>query len=290
MNRYDHLVRGTACKDSFRFFAVDCTAVVQNALDKHHLAPAPALLLGRLLTAGLLMGAELKDEESSLTINIEAEGPLRGAIIFYEQHGKIKGYAKQPDYFAPVTKDNWLIGQLLGKGTLTVIRDLKLKSPMHGTTELTTGEVGDDIVSYYLLSEQVPTAISLGVLFDPAGKIRSAGGYLIQQMPFTTPDDAENLKDNLLQTPYITDLLDMNAELDTILSSYIFKGMDWTKHETYGVDYYCNCSKERFADALRLLNRVELEDMICGISPVCHYCSKEYDFTTDDIQSIIQSL
>jgi molecular chaperone Hsp33 len=290
MQQNDYLIRGTACKDQFRFFAVNSTTIVQTALDLHKMAPSPTLLLGRLLTGALLMGAEIKEEAASLTLNIDAEGPLKGAIAVYEQKGKVRGYAKAPDYFDEVLKNNLLIGKLLGKGTLNVIKDIKLKAPMTGTIELTTGEVAEDIAQYYLRSEQIPTAVSLGVLFDSEGRIRSAGGYLIQQMPSANPDDVEKLKQNLANTPYITDLLDMGLAWDKILSDLIFKDMDWAINESIPVSYKCNCSKERFTDALRLLGIKDLESMLEGITPVCHYCSKEYEFTTEDMKQIIDSI
>jgi molecular chaperone Hsp33 len=290
MEHNSNLIRGTACHDQFRFFAVDSTQVVQTMLDLHQSSPAATLLLGRLLTAALLMGADLKEEDASLTLNIEAEGPLKGAIAIYEQIGKVRGYAKNPMYFDEDIKNNLLIGKLLGKGTLNVIKDLHLKAPMTGTIELISGEVADDIAQYFIRSEQTPTAVSLGVLFDKEMVIRSAGGYLIQQMPSAAPKDAEALVNNLANTPYITDLLDMGLEWEKILAKFIFKDMDWAVNDTIPVEYCCTCSKERFANALRLLGKDELETMLTGIAPVCHYCNNEYNFTKEDIESIIKSI
>ena len=284
------LIRGTACHDQFRFFAVNTTQVVQTMLNLHKSSPASTLLLGRLLTGALLMGADLKEEDASLTLNIEAEGPLKGAIAIYEQKGKVRGYAKNPMYFDEDIQNNLLIGKLLGKGTLNVIKDLHLKAPMTGTIELVTGEVAEDIARYFLRSEQIPTAISLGVLFDKDMIIRSAGGYLIQQMPSAAPKDAEALINNLANTPYITDLLDMGLDWEKILAKFIFKDMDWSVNDSIPVEYLCTCSKERFANALRLLGKTELETMNTGIAPVCHYCNTEYIFTPEDISNIISTL
>jgi len=290
MERKDYLLRGMACQEQFRFFAVVSTDVVQTALDLHHLSPASALLLGRLLTAALLMGSELKSEVSSLTINVEAEGLLKGAIAIYEPDGMVRGYAKNPHFFDEQIKNNWQVGKLLGKGTLNVIKDLKMKAPMTGTIELIIGEIAEDIAHYYLHSEQIPTAVSLGVLFDSGGKILSAGGYLIQQMPSAIPEDVDKLMINLANTPYITDLLDMGIDWERILAEMLFKDMDWAVSKTIPVKYHCSCSRERFANALRLLGKEELQTMLSGIAPVCHYCNKQYEFTGEDIQQIISSL
>jgi len=290
MKKHDYLLRGTACQDQFRFFVCDSTAIVQTALELHNMAPAPTLLLGRLLTAALLMGTDLKDNAHSLTLNIEAEGILKGAIAIYEPEGKVRGYAKNPDFFDTDIKNNWQIGKLLVKGTLSVIKDLKMKAPMTGQIELITGEIAEDIAHYYLVSEQVPTAVSLGVLFDQDGKIRSAGGYLIQQMPSANPSDVDKLTLNLSNTPHITDLLDMGMDWEKILDRMIFKDMDWSAGKNISVRYHCPCSKERFANALRLLGKDELLTMSDGISPVCHYCSKQYAFSAEEINMIIDSL
>lgn len=290
MSRYDYLIRGTALDDQVRFFAVDSTTVVQTTLQRHQLSPASTLLLGRLLTSALLMGADLKSDAASLTLNIEAEGELQGAMAVYEPRGKVKGYAKNPGFFAPIIRDNWEVGKLLGKGTLSVIRDLQLKAPQIGTTALVTGEVGEDIAAYYLNSEQVPTAISVGVLFNAEGVVQAAGGYLIQQMPNADPERVEALRQNLANTPYITDLLDMGADLEKILTQFIFKDLEWTKHDLYPVFFQCSCSRERFTDALRLLGKAELETMAEGIAPVCNYCNEIYEFTSDDLALIISAL
>jgi len=290
MRETSYLLRGTACKHQIRFFVADTTAVVQTALDLHKTAPAPTLLLGRLLTGALLMGADIKDEIHTLTLNIEAEGPLQGAIAIYEPRGKVRGYAKQPDYFAQETKLNWQIGKLLGRGTLNVIKDLHLKEPLIGTIELFTGEVAEDIAQYYLTSEQIPSAVSLGVLFSAEGKINSAGGYLIQELPDANPEAIERLKQNLNEAPYITDLLDMGMEWEAILTKILFKNMDVQIMEEIPAEYACSCSKERFADALRLLGKDELQSMREGVSPICHYCNNQYDFTPEEIQAIIASL
>lgn len=290
METKDTILRGTACNNQFRFMAINSTHVVQTALDLHRLSPAATLLLGRLLTAALLMGADQKTDAASLTLNIEAEGDLKGAIAIYEAPCYVRGYAKNPDFFDAEVKNNWQIGKLLGKGTLNVIKDLNMKEPMTGTIELETGEVAEDIAHYYMFSEQIPTAVSLGVLFDEDGKIRSSGGYLIQQLPSANPADVDRLELNLANTPYITDLLDMGLDWARILSQSIFKDMDYFVSDTISPMFRCNCSKQRFGNALKLLGIEELSSMQEGISPVCHYCNTQYYFSPQDIQEIIDSI
>ncbi len=259
-------------------------------MDLHKMAPAPALLLGRLLTAAELMGADIKDSANKLTLNIEAEGPLKGALVVYEPEGRVRGYAKSPDYTHPDIGTNWHIGELLGQGTLNVIKDMKLKAPVTGTIQLLTGEVAEDVAQYYLVSEQTPAAVSLGVLFNTDGSVRAAGGYLIQQMPGVSSETTNQLTENLNNTPYITDLLDMGMSWEVILEKLIFKGMDWQITRNIALSYYCPCSKERFAAALRLLGKDELSTMLDGISPICHYCNTQYHFSSEDIGQIISSL
>jgi len=286
----DRLIRGTAAQDSFRFFIVRSTTAVRTAIDMHKLAPAPALLLGRLLTGALLVGAELKDRCHSITVKVEGNGPLGGALAVYAPQGKVKGYARQPEFVAPEPKDNWQIGKLLGQGSLTVCKDLKLKHPVSGTIKLSTGEIAEDLAQFYLQSEQVPTAVSLGVLFDPEGPVRSSGGYLIQQLPDADSSAAEKLMDNLHNTPYLNDLFDMGMTMPDILDRFIFAGMSWQQHAAYPVSYQCNCSKQRFAKALLTLGRAELSTLTDGISPVCLYCNKTYCFSSTDLLKLLGQL
>jgi len=290
MSKTDYLLRGIACNNQIRFFATDTTNTVQTAMDLHQMAPAPALLLGRLLTAAALMGAELKENIHNLTLNIDSDGVLKGAIAIYEPEGNVRGYAKYPNVFDDNIKTNMKIGQLLGKGTLNVVKDIRLKTPIIGTIQLATGEVAEDIAYFYLQSEQVPTAVSLGVLFNNEGKVLSAGGYLIQQLPEANPNDIEKLMTNLSKTPYITDLLDMGLDWEKILDRLIFKEMNWLIKSSLPIRYFCPCNKERFAKALLLLGKHDLETMADGINPICHYCNKQYEFSRLDIEHLIQSL
>lgn len=290
MTNNDILLRGTAFNEQFRFFAVDSTAVVQSAMNVHKMSPAPTILLGRLLTAALLMGSDLKHKSSGLTINVEAEGPLKGAIVIYEPVGKVRGYAKNPNFFDTNVSNNWNIGRLLGNGTLNIIKDLYLNTPVTGTCELVNGEIAEDLVHYYDKSEQIPTAISLGVLFSSEGQISAAGGYLIQQMPEANKEIADKITSNLNATPYITDLLDMGLSWQDILSKMIFKDVGFEINQEIQVEYFCSCTKERFGNALKLLGINELSSMAEGIKPVCHYCNKEYEFTPEDIEQLLKSL
>lgn len=290
MTNNDILLRGTAFNEQFRFFAVDSTAVVQSAMNVHKMSPAPTILLGRLLTAALLMGSDLKHKSSGLTINVEAEGPLKGAIVIYEPVGKVRGYAKNPNFFDTNVSNNWNIGRLLGNGTLNIIKDLYLNTPVTGTCELVNGEIAEDLVHYYDKSEQIPTAISLGVLFSSEGQISAAGGYLIQQMPEANKEIADKIASNLNATPYITDLLDMGLSWQDILSKMIFKDVGFEINQEIQVEYFCSCTKERFGNALKLLGINELSSMAEGIKPVCHYCNKEYEFTPEDIEQLLKSL
>lgn len=286
----DTLYRGSLSGDQFRFFAADTTTIVQTARDLHDLAPLPSILMGRLITAAALMSGELKAPKSELSLRVEGDGALKGGIALADKEGKLKGYAFEPQLWLEPPAENFLVGKNLGHGILTIMKQSGLKAPYSGTIELVDGEIANDLAHYYLQSEQLPTVVNLGVLIDPSARIRSAGGFIIQQLPFADIEIAKKLNDNLMNTPNVSDLIDMGLDIMDILKQFVFKDIGWKQSSATPLRYYCNCSKERFARALLLLGEKELGEMPDGISPVCHYCNKEYHFDGEDIQALIQAL
>lgn len=286
----DTLYRGSLCRDQFRFFAAETTITVQTARDLHDLAPLPSILMGRLITAAALMSGELKAPKSELSLRVEGDGALKGGIALADKEGNLKGYAFEPKLWLQPPAENFLVGKNLGQGILTIMKQSGLKAPYSGTIELVDAEIANDLAHYYLQSEQLPTAVNLGVLIDPSARIRSAGGFIIQQLPFADTAVAEKLNQNLMNTPNVSDLMDMGLGIMDILKEFVFKDIEWKQSSTNSLRYYCNCSKERFARALLLLGEKELSELSDGISPVCHYCNTEYHFSIEDLQELIQVL
>ncbi len=286
----DYKLRGMAGKEQFRWFAVKSSETAQKARDLHDLSPISTLLMSRMLSAAAMLAWDLKHPNSELTLQIEGDGPLAGALVIASAAGNLKGYVKQPQLFLSSAEDNFAVGKALGKGTLRLIRNEPGKQAYTGTTQLVSGEIAEDIAFYFQQSEQVPTAVNLGILIDQTAKVRSAGGFIIQQMPFADPKLADIINDNLAGTPNISDLMDMGYCLEDILSRFVFKGLDWQTRDSQQISYTCNCSRERFSRALLLLGENELASMREGIKPVCHFCNREYHFSPADIESLIMEL
>jgi len=287
---HDTLYRGTIHNDQFRLFAVDCTATVQQARDLHDLSPLPSILLGRLICAAALMSGELKAPRAELSLRVQGDGPLKGAIALADKEGNIKAYAYEPKLWLEPPSENLQVGKNLGKGIMTIMRQSGLQTLYNGHIELVSGEIAEDLAHYYQQSEQIASAVNLGVLINQEARICAAGGFIIQQLPFADPAIAETIDQNLHRTPNVSDLMDMGMSLPDILEKFVLKGVGYRITNETEVRYHCNCSKDRFARALMLLGRAELEEMREGITPLCHYCSKSYHFTGEEIADIIKAL
>jgi len=286
----DCILRGTAYQDQFRFFAVNSTKTAQRARDLHDLSPLVTILMGRLISATAMLSAELKNKGTNVCLKLDCSGEVEGALVICEQDGALRGYARQPKLWFDEPSENFEIGKHTGKGTLTIIKELGMKKTFTGICELVSGEIGEDLANYYHKSEQVPTAVNLGVLIDSNAKVRASGGFIIQEMPFADPAASQSIIDNLNNTPNVSDLMDMGYCIEDILRTFVFKDIDFTVHLNQTLEYRCNCSREKFERALILLGKDELNEMLDGISPVCSYCGKEYHFDTEAIQGLISSI
>lgn len=284
------LLRGNIADNQFRLFVADTTDIVQKARDIHDLFPLPTIFLGRLITAAALMSSELKAPHSEITLRIDAEGALKGAIVIVNKEGDIRAFPYEPKLMFAEAQDNFLVGKHLGKGSLSVIRKSVNKAPYTGTVQLIDAEIASDVAAYYEQSEQSPSAVNLGVLIDPSAKIRAAGGFIIQQLPNADLAIVSALNQNLEQTPNISDLMDMGLSIEDILHRFVLKNISFQISQESSLRYHCNCSKKSFAKALILLGKKELENMREGINPVCHYCNRNYQFSSKDINNLIRTI
>lgn len=271
----------------FRIFAVNATETVQQARDLHDLSPISTLLLGKMLVGVAMLSMDLKRPEAEITMRINGEGELQGGVAICTASGYLRGYVYQPQLLLSQAKDNFFTGKALGKGTLTIIRSEPDKTPHSSSIDLVSGEIAEDLAYYFSQSEQIPSAVNLGVLIDPDAKIRSAGGFIIQQLPNAKPELAEKLNDNIAQTPHLSDLMDMGLSIEAIMNRFVLKDIPWQINERRTISYTCTCSKNRFAAALVTLGEKELASMTEGIKPICHYCNTEYEFTHQDMIEII---
>ncbi len=287
----DYIVRATAAGSQIRAFAATTRELVETARQAHNTSPVATAALGRLLTGGAMMGVMMKGEEDILTIQVRGDGPIGGITVTADAKGNVKGYVNNPNVWLPANSRGKLdVGKAVGHGSLSVIKDMGLKEPYVGQTELQTGEIAEDLTYYFAASEQVPSSVGLGVLMEKNNTVKQAGGFLIQLMPFTDEAVIETLEKRLAEIPPVTTMLDEGLTPEQILEK-LFEGMDMEINETMSARFFCNCSKERVSRALISVGRGELADMIHEgkeIEVNCHFCGKNYTFSVEELKELLR--
>ncbi len=287
---HDYMVRATAAGAQIRAFACTTKELVEEARKAHNTSPVVTAGLGRLLSAGCMMGSMLKGEDDLITLIVRGDGPLQGLTVTADSKGRVKGYPLVPDVILPANAIGKLdVGGAVGRGYLKVIRDMGLKEPYVGQTELQTGEIAEDLTYYFALSEQVPSSVGLGVLMEKDNTVKQAGGFIIQLMPFAEEEVIARLEENLQNIKSVTAMLEAGHTPEEMLTQ-ILDGMDVEILDIMPVSFYCNCSKERVQKALMGMGRRDLEDIIKdgeGIDINCHFCNKNYHFTIDELKALL---
>ena len=287
---HDYMVRATAAGAQIRAFACTTKELVEEARKAHNTSPVVTAGLGRLLSAGCMMGSMLKGEDDLITLIVRGDGPLQGLTVTADSKGRVKGYPLVPDVILPANAIGKLdVGGAVGRGYLKVIRDMGLKEPYVGQTELQTGEIAEDLTYYFALSEQVPSSVGLGVLMEKDNTVNQAGGFIIQLMPFAEEEVIARLEENLQNIKSVTAMLEAGHTPEEMLTQ-ILDGMDVEILDIMPVSFYCNCSKERVQKALMGMGCGDLEDIIKdgeGIDVNCHFCNKNYHFTIDELKALL---
>lgn len=272
--------------------ALDSTEIVERMFCIHHTSPVCSAALGRLLTGACLMAANLKSAKDSLTLRIKADGPARSLIAVANGRGDVKGCIGDPDVELPLRADGKLnVGAAVGRdGTLTVIKDMGLKEPYVGQVPLTSGEIAEDITSYYAASEQIPTVCALGVLVDVDRHIRRAGGYLLQLLPGASEAEIDRLEKNVAAMKSVTALLEEGKSAQDI-AMLAMDGFSPNVLDSQPAQYRCDCSRDRMERALMSLGRKELtalqqekDELELG----CQFCGKNYTFHASQILKLLQ--
>ncbi len=287
----DYIVRATTADGQIRAFAVTSAETVETARKAHDTSPVATAALGRLLSAGAMMGAMMKGENDLLTLQIQCDGPIGGLVVTADSHGHVKGYVNNPEVMLPPNVNGKLdVGGALGHGILSVIRDLGMKEPYAGQTELQTGEIAEDLTYYFASSEQTPSSVGLGVLMNRDNTVRRAGGFLIQLMPFAEESVIERLEKNLAGVKSVTACLDQGDTPEQLLEK-LLDGLTLEFLEKTDLQFYCNCSRERVEKAVVSIGKKEIAEMIQEGKPVevkCHFCNKAYEFSVEDLKRIIK--
>lgn len=281
----DQLMKFMAHVGMVKVSCVDSTGLVDEARKIHGLNPTPTAALGRLLTMGALMGASLKNEEDKLTLQILGDGPIGSMLVSANCKGEVKGYVSHPLAEVEHIREGKLnVGGIVGKGDLRVIRDVGLKDPYMGTVPLQTGEIAEDFAYYFAFSEQIPSAVALGVLVEKDGTVKKAGGYLLQMLPDTPEEIIQLVENRIAQSKSMTEMLEEGMTLEEI-ATYITDDLNTQVVEKISPAYHCDCSKERMEEALMSLGRKELEELRKEPETElqCHFCNKKYVFTSQEI-------
>ena len=287
----DYIIRATAANDQIRAFAAVTTEMVETAREHHNTSPVATAALGRLLTAGAMMGSMMKGEKDVLTLQIKAGGPLQGITVTADSQGNVKGYVGNPDVCIPANSKGKLdVAGAVGPGFLTVIKDMGLKEPYSGQVLLQTCEIAEDLTYYFATSEQVPSAVGLGVLMNKNNTVRQAGGFIVQLMPFAEEEVISRLEQNVQKINSVTNLLEEGHTPESLLEK-VLEGFDVQINEKMDTRFRCNCSKERVAKALISIGRKELNEMIQEGKPIemnCHFCNTNYNFTVEELKEILR--
>ena len=286
----DKIISFLAFDGKVNIKCISSTNLVEEARKIHDLSPVTTAALGRLLTMGSLMGSNLKEDNDKITLQIKSNGPIDTMIVVSDKNGDVRGYIKNPSIDLPLKSNGKLdVGTAVGKdGMLYIIRDIGLKEPYVGLTPLVSGEIAEDFTEYFAKSEQVPTAIALGVLVDKNG-VKSAGGYIVQLMPDATEEEISILEKNLSQIPPISKMLENNMSLEDIAGMITGDGMLFMVGEDLLPKYKCDCQKSRIENGLISLGKKELEDIINtdGKAEVeCKFCKKKYTFSKEELEKL----
>ena len=287
----DYIVRATAAQQQLRVFAITSRDLVEQGRKIHNTSPVATAALGRLLTAGAMMGSMMKGNKDVLTLQIECGGPIGGVTVTADANANVKGYVNQPNVIIPANKDGKLdVSGAIGPGFLNVIRDIGLKEPYNGQVHLVSGEISEDLTYYYATSEQIPSSVGLGVLLDKENFVKQAGGFIIQVMPFAEDEVIDKVEESLKHIHSVTSLLEQGMTPEDMLH-HLLGDLDLEILDRMPAQYACNCSKERVAKAIASIGRADLEDMIQAgetIETNCQFCGSHYYFTTEELKSFLK--
>lgn len=286
----DYLVKAYAFDGTVRIYAAKTTDLVEEARQIHDTWPAATAAFGKALTGTIIMGAMYKGDQN-LTIRIDGSGPIGGIVTTTNANGEVRGYVGNPHIHASTNDDKLADAYAVGNdGFIHVTKDLNVRNIFTSSSEIRTGEIAQDLAYYFTMSEQIPSAVGLGVLINEMNEAKAAGGFILQVMPGAKPETLDEIEKNIQAMRPVSELIKEDYTPEMIINE-ITKG----KHqfiETMSLHYACDCSRERFSKGLIALGKAEIEKLISEKEPVetvCHFCNKKYDFSEDDLKELLQS-
>lgn len=284
----DYAIRAVAEGAFLRAIVAQTTKLADEARINHDTYPTATAALGRLLTGAAMMGMTLKGDDR-LTLRIQGDGPLGQLIAVSRSGGYVKGYVTEPHVHLPLNSLGKLdVGGAVGEGMLYLTKDLGLKEPYTGSTPLVTGEIAEDLTNYFVVSEQTPSAVALGVLVDVDHSVKAAGGFLVQLMPGVPDEIIEKLEENLSQIKSVSDHFAQGKTPEELLK-ILFKGFDYEILEKQPLEFLCDCSQENMERILISLGEEELlnlKEEQQGAEVRCHYCNRAYQFSGEELKEL----
>ena len=286
------MLRAMSRDGSARAFVLNSTEIVNAAIRYHHTTPTATAALGRVLSAASFMGTMLKEKEHSMTLRFHGDGPAGTILAVSDYYGNVKGYIEHPDVDLPCKANGKLdVGGAVGKGTLSLSRDVGLKEPYTSQAPIITGEIAEDITNYYATSEQTPTLCALGVLVAPDFTCSGAGGVLVQLLPYPDEETVSLLERNAGFLSSISSMFAAGKTNEEILK-VVFQDIPYDLFDELEVAYQCDCSRERTARALIAIGKREVDSILKEQGKVevcCHFCDRKYTFTEKDCEKLFQS-
>lgn len=290
----DYLIRAIDKSGTIRLFAASTTNLVEEARRIHETSPTVTAALGRTLTISAMMGKMMKNDKDILTLKINGNGPAGMIMAVANNKGEVKGVVNNPKADLPArSSDGKLdVGGIVGdNGTLTVIMDLGLKEPYVGQTSLVTGEIAEDIANYYMVSEQIPSVVSLGVLVDKDISCRAAGGFMIQLLPNTKEEDIVKIEKAIENLEPVSSMIDSGMSPEDIMNR-VLGDFEMELLDKSPLEYYCNCNREKIESVIVSLGNQEIEDIIeedNHAEVVCHFCNTKYQFDEKDLKALLDN-
>ncbi len=283
----DYLIKAYAYNGTVRIYTAITTNLVAHAQKIHDLWPTSTAALGRLLTNSVIMGAMYSDDQE-LTVRVAGDGPIGEMVATTNSHGEVRGYVGNPHVFLQYNSGKLNVGQAVGNGFIHVTKDLKIRDLFTSSSEIQTGEIAEDFAYYYTVSEQIPSAVGLGVLVDTDNTVISSGGFILQLMPGCKEETIKEIEEVIKNIKPVSEMVNSGYTPEDMMNE--ISNNDYQFLQKLDLYFKCDCSREKFEKGLISLGKIQLEEIKTvdkGIETVCHFCNSRYKFDESDIQSLI---
>ena len=286
----DYLIKAYAFDGTVRIYTAVTSDLVAHAQKIHDLWPTSAAALGRLLTVSVIMGAMYADKQE-LTVRVEGDGPIGSMVATTNNKGEVRGYVENPHVFLQYNTGKLNVGQSVGNGFIHVTKDLKIRNMFTSSSEIQTGEIAEDFAYYFTASEQIPSAVGLGVLVNDDNKILSSGGFILQVMPGCKKKTIDKIEKLISELKPVSEMIENGYTPEDIMNE--ISGNSYQHLQTMDLNYYCTCSREKFEKGLISLGKDQIEEILLedkNIETVCHFCNTKYNFNEEDLNNILKEI